>query len=89
MIENCCVSGESAVRITPADDDEEDKDEEAHPPTGEQMAKKTKRVKILPKVQRSRYLDILEEIESSSDGKKLARRRCKISSDLLLFSEKR
>jgi len=29
------VSGESTVRITPADDDEEDKDEEAHPPTGE------------------------------------------------------
>ena len=35
MIENSCVSGESTVRITEADDDEEDKDEEAHPPTGE------------------------------------------------------
>ena len=33
MIENCCVSGESTVRIIPVD--EEDKDEEAPPPTGE------------------------------------------------------
>ena len=54
MIENCCVSGESTVRITPADDDEENNDEEAHPRHLKQMAKKTKRIKILPKVQRSR-----------------------------------
>jgi len=49
-----------------------------------QMAKKTKRIEILPKVQKSRYLDILEELNlpvmenNSWLGVGWLRRRCKI-----------
>ena len=68
------------MRITPADDDEEDKDEEAHPPTGEPSETDGKENK--------KDKDPSEEKQivkiSSSDGKNWLgggwlRRRCKIS----------
>ena len=75
------------MRITPADDMRKTRMRklihllESHL---KQMAKKTKRIKILPKVQKSRYLDILEKLNlpvmenKSWLGVGWLRGRCKI-----------
>ena len=72
MIENFCVSGEHCAIILQMMMTQTMMRKLINLVEGhlKQMAKKTKRMKILPVVQRSRYLDIREEIESSSDGKR-------------------